>query len=211
MPAKIWADYERLTAADLNTYVSQQVVAVFATPAARDLGIPAPLEGQAAYVTSLKAITIYVGSSWKLAALAGGCGATLEASSNQSIPNSTPTKILVPTVIDDSHGFALGSSELTVPVGLGGLYELLGALYWASQTTVVGFRNLEIHVGAATLVRAIQSQGTASVAAIMTASGIVRLADGAVVSLYGSHTHGSAINSTSDTFAPRLSIRRVGD
>lgn len=211
MGYKVWAPFERLLSDDMNAYLSEQVPAIFADATARDLAIPAPIVGQPAYLTGLRVLTRWNGSTWRTEAIAGGCGATIAGAGTQSIPNNTVTKITLATVVEDSHGFALGSSELTVPAGLGGLYQVFGALFWASQTTVVGYRDCMARVGAVTVARAIQSQGTASIAAIQSIGAVARLVPGDIVTLHGGHTHGAAINSANDTYAPRLSIARIGD
>lgn len=213
MPYKVFAPFERLLAEDLNTYYSEQVPAIFTTAAARDLAIPAPVLGQPAFLTTPRALTRWNGTAWKTEAIAGGAAATLGAGSSQSIPNTTLTKILLPTVVEDLGGFALGNNELTIPVGYAGLYQVIGAIFWASQSTVVGFRDCQVRVNAGNAVaRAIQSQGTASIAAIQSVAGLARLADGDLVSLWGAQTHGAAINSANDQlYAPRLAIVRIGD
>jgi len=211
MGYKVWAPFERLLSDDLNAFVSEQVPAIFADATARDLAIPAPIVGQPAYLTGLRVLTRWNGSTWKSEAIAGGCGATLAGAGTQSIPNNATTLITLATVVEDSHGFALGSSALTVPAGLGGLYQVYGALFWAAQSTVVGFRDCQVRVGAVTVARGIQSQGTNSIAAIQSVSAVARLAAADVVTLQGGHTHGAAINSANDTYAPRLSIARLGD
>jgi hypothetical protein len=196
----------------MNVYLSEQIPAIFTDAAARDLAIPAPILGQPAYLTGIRALTRWRGSAWGIEAIVGGAAATLGAGSTQSIPNNTATQITLATVIEDTHGFALGGSGLTVPAGLGGLYQVMAGLFWASQTTVVGFRDTQIRVGSTAVARAIQSQGTASIAAIQSVSALARLVAGDVVSLWGHHTHGAAINSANDQlYAPRLSIVRVGD
>lgn len=210
---KTFAPFERLLAEDLNTYYSEQVPAIFTNAGARDAAIPSPILGQPAYLTGLRALTRWNGSAWQFVAFAGGLPrATLTHNATQSIPNNTATKITLATVAEDMGGFALGSSELTVPAGLGGMYQLLGCIFWASQTTVVGYRDAHIRLAGTTMIaRVIASQGTASIASIQSVGALVRLADLAVVSLWGAQTHGVAINSASDTYAPQLSIVRVGD
>lgn len=55
-----------LTASDVQTYLQDQVVTVFATTTARDAAITSPAEGQVAYIKADDSYTWYNGSSWKI-------------------------------------------------------------------------------------------------------------------------------------------------
>lgn len=59
MPTKVWAVGEEVLAADFNDYVQEQVVAVFATAAARDAAIPAPNAGQCCVLTDTNVLQQY--------------------------------------------------------------------------------------------------------------------------------------------------------
>lgn len=56
---------ETLTAADVNGYLMEQVVGVFADATARDAAITSPVEGQFAYLSGTNVLTFYDGSSWQ--------------------------------------------------------------------------------------------------------------------------------------------------
>jgi hypothetical protein len=60
---KSWAAGEVLTAADLNGYLRDQSIPIFASTAARDAAITSPVEGQFAYVTADDAFYVYT-TSW---------------------------------------------------------------------------------------------------------------------------------------------------
>lgn len=60
---KSWAAGEVLTAADLNGYLRDQSIPIFASTTARDAAITAPVEGQFAYVTADDAFYVYT-TSW---------------------------------------------------------------------------------------------------------------------------------------------------
>ena len=60
---KTWAAGEILTASDLNGYLRDQSIPIFATTTARDAAITAPTEGQFCFVTADDAPYIYV-TSW---------------------------------------------------------------------------------------------------------------------------------------------------
>ena len=61
MTLKTWAIGDVLSAADLNTYVSGQVVGIFGSSA----GIPSPLNGQSSYLTDKDHIEHYDGTTWQ--------------------------------------------------------------------------------------------------------------------------------------------------
>lgn len=61
---KTFAVGEVLTAADVNDYLMEQVVGIFADATARDAQITSPIEGQFAYLSDTNDLTYYNGSSW---------------------------------------------------------------------------------------------------------------------------------------------------
>ena len=56
---------EVLTATNVNTYLMQQSVMVFADAAARSTAITAPSEGMFTYLTGDKTLWFYNGSAWE--------------------------------------------------------------------------------------------------------------------------------------------------
>jgi hypothetical protein len=54
-----------LSAADVNGYLMQQATAIFASAAARDSGITAPIEGQKAYTQDTNTVWVYDGAAWR--------------------------------------------------------------------------------------------------------------------------------------------------
>ena len=73
MPYKVFAVNEILTAADMNTYVGDQVISTFAGTAARSSAIGTPVEGQFAFLKDSDTLTYYTGSNW-VAFSTGGAG-----------------------------------------------------------------------------------------------------------------------------------------
>lgn len=65
MTLKTWAIGDVLTAADLNTYVSGQVVGTFGSSAVRATGIVTPVNGQLTYLTDKDHIEHYDGTTWQ--------------------------------------------------------------------------------------------------------------------------------------------------
>jgi hypothetical protein len=181
MPAKLWADFERLTATDLNTYVAQQVVAVFASAAARDLAIPAPVAGQVAFLTDTQALTVYSGSAW-MELVRRQLTAQIRASAAQTITTGTLTKLTLPTVDYDVGGFALGSDRLTIPAGGAGLYLIHARVGWGGNAS--GFRRLGIYddVSGNPIAILESAAGTANGGGVPVLSAVERLAAGLAVS-----------------------------
>lgn len=64
MPRKVWTAGDVLAAADVNTYLGDQVISVFADAAARDASITSPLHGMACYLQDTDALELYDGSAW---------------------------------------------------------------------------------------------------------------------------------------------------
>ena len=64
MPRKVWTAGDVLAAADVNTYLGDQVISVFADAAARDASITSPLHGMACYLQDTNALELYNNSAW---------------------------------------------------------------------------------------------------------------------------------------------------
>jgi len=62
---KSWVDGDILTAGDVNTYLMQQAVMVFADASARSTAITAPSEGMVTYLTGTDVIEYYDGAAWQ--------------------------------------------------------------------------------------------------------------------------------------------------
>lgn len=69
---KAWVSDEVLSAADLNGYLMDQAVTIWANASARNSGILAPIEGQISYLQDTNIFQAYSGSAWvDQASLAG--------------------------------------------------------------------------------------------------------------------------------------------
>lgn len=70
---KTWAAGNVLTAADLNTYIQQQVVMVFASASARTSALGATLaEGMTSYLIDTNTFSTYDGTAWVAAGGSSG-------------------------------------------------------------------------------------------------------------------------------------------
>tara|TARA_R110000824_G_scaffold345869_2_gene532580 strand:- start:1918 stop:2925 length:1008 start_codon:yes stop_codon:yes gene_type:complete len=84
---KTWSTGDVLTASDVNTYLMEQSIMVFATATARDAAITSPSDGMFAYTTTTPADTLsyYNGAAWVAVDLAGDItGITTAANSSLS-------------------------------------------------------------------------------------------------------------------------------
>jgi len=84
---KTWSTGDVFTASDLNTYLMEQSIMVFATATARDAAITSPSDGMFSYTTTTPADTLsyYNGAAWVAVDLAGDItGITTAANSSLS-------------------------------------------------------------------------------------------------------------------------------
>jgi len=61
---KVFAVSEVLTAADVNDYLMEQSICIFADSTARDAQITSPIEGQFCFLADSNVLQFYNGSSW---------------------------------------------------------------------------------------------------------------------------------------------------
>lgn len=71
---KVFAANEVLTAADVNGYLMDQSVMVFADAAARTSAISSPSDGMMSYLVDLAQVQVYGGSVLGWTAITGGGG-----------------------------------------------------------------------------------------------------------------------------------------
>lgn len=211
---KLWAPFERLLADDLNSYLSQQIAAIFSSAANRDIAIPAPELGQPAYLTDLRVLTRWSGSAWKYEAWSDGLpGATLKSVGTQSIAAGTLPKITILTAVErDTHGYALGSSELTIPAGLGGRYEIVLTVDYAASTGG-GHRYATIEKVAGLVKLGVTSFSiTANTPSNFGTMCQATLAAGdKIQASAGNGTAAASVLQTVADFATKLSLHRIGD
>ena len=60
---KLFADGNVLTASEVNTFMAEQMIMVFASAAARDAAITSPSEGMFAFLKDVDKLTVYT-TSW---------------------------------------------------------------------------------------------------------------------------------------------------
>jgi len=64
LPRKVWTAGDVLAAADVNTYLGDQVISVFADAAARGTAIPSPVQGMLTYLVDTSAYESWDGSAF---------------------------------------------------------------------------------------------------------------------------------------------------
>jgi hypothetical protein len=140
---------EVLTAANVDNYLMEQSVMVFADAAARTTALASVLaEGMISYLKDTNSTEYYSGSAW--VAIGGTptitfAGCRLEKSANQSIANSTDTSLTWDTETFDTntfHSTVTNTSRITIPSGKAGYYQFNVNIGWAASST--GIRDLNI-------------------------------------------------------------------
>ncbi len=71
---RTFASGEVLTSVNVQTYLMDQAIPVFASSTARDAAITSPSEGQHCFLSDTDALQYYTGSAWVAAGGAGGGG-----------------------------------------------------------------------------------------------------------------------------------------
>lgn len=128
MPFKVWVPGEEVLAADFNTYMQQQVVAVFATAAARDAAITAPINGQTCYLQDAGALFWWNGTAW--VSLPRGHLGTTTIGSRDAGPGAN--------VVHASVAFTLGSARRVRADAVVGWSAITAALT-GTASVAVGF------------------------------------------------------------------------
>lgn len=165
---KTFAAGDVLTATDLNTFVAQQVIQVYASSSARSSAVPVPSEGMASYLSDLNIVETYDGANWnpidssiniRAAATAsftlgaGDAGDLLEV-------NATSGTVTVTIPPDSTYSFptgsqinllAIGTATVTTAAGTGvtlnGTPGLKLRAQWSSATLIKRGANTWVAIG----------------------------------------------------------------
>ncbi len=150
---KTFVPGERLASADVNGYLMEQTVPVFASTAARDAAITSPAAGMQCIVTGTKRRYTHTGSAWQVTGWytsAGRVGFTIARVATQSISASTATDVQWDTETYDSDGWlAVPAATLTVPAGLGGVYPITARMALSSTPGATNSIDLIVNGGVA--------------------------------------------------------------
>ena len=125
-----------LTASEVNNYLMEQSVMVFATEGARNSAISAPEEGMVCFINSgdrTEGLYTYTAGAWREARIpTPGFSAT--NSGTQSITSGVFTVVTLGTETYD-HGSIFATNTFTVPTGYAGKWLLTGQVTWQIGTT----------------------------------------------------------------------------
>ena len=163
MPRKVWTAGDVLAAADVNTYLGDQVISVFADAAARDASITSPVEGMVVYLEDTKVLSFYNGSAWvPVDTTASGLASiitdtttartlTTAADSGKTILFTSGSATVV--TVDASTDFTVGARVDIIADGAGALtVAASGATIKAAETsTTSGSFTIGAQYSAATL------------------------------------------------------------
>jgi len=187
---------EVLTAANVDNYLMEQTVMVFADSAARTTALASVLaEGMFSYLKDTNSTEYYSGSAW--VALGGGgasgfVGVSVSSTTDQTISNATFTALTWDGEYFDTDSFhsnVTNNSRITIPSGKAGKYLISGYVTWDNGTT--GSRQLLIRKnGSSTYV---QSLTAANFYPTGTVSYIADLAVGDYIEMFAWQSQGSSI------------------
>ena len=107
---KQWTTGAVLTSSDMNTYVGDQVVMVFASSSARSSAVSSPTEGMVSYLSDTNAIEYYDGSSW------GGIGDITAVSAGTNIDVTSGTGPIPSVALAIDAAVSMGSDGSGVDV-----------------------------------------------------------------------------------------------
>ena len=128
MPFKEFVAGTPALASDMNTYLMEQSVMVFATAAARNTALPTPNEGMVTYIEANDHLTIYNGTAWIVF--------------DTKITTYTPTFTnftLGNGTLSQSRYWKLGKIVyLHIDVTLGSTSAVTGQIIWSLPSTAHG-------------------------------------------------------------------------
>jgi hypothetical protein len=151
MPRKVFTAGEVLTAADVNTFLSDQTVMTFAGTAARSSAIPTPVEGMVSYLADSDSFQAWTGASWVSLTDSAIQKSLIDAAGDLIIgtADNTPARLAI-----GGSGTFLKSNGTTATweaVPTGGKTLLSTTNLSGTSTTVSsisqGYKDLEIHLG----------------------------------------------------------------
>lgn len=143
MAFKTFSNGSVLTDTDLNDYLMVQSVIVCTTgtrPAS-------PVTGMTVFETDTKLYRRYNGSAWKH--ILNSRPMIMLTKGTASISNNSLTKISWDSDYHDDYGMWSSGTVVTIPSGMGAIWNVILSVRWASQTTVSGYRQCRIDVNGA--------------------------------------------------------------
>jgi hypothetical protein len=110
----------------LAVAVDPKLVMVFSSASARASAVTSPTEGMLCWLNDLNRYEYYTGNTWARVGAAGDrIGCRIRRVANQPINSAASTPVNFDTQDEDTDGFfAPTSTTVTIPAGLGGVYDL---------------------------------------------------------------------------------------
>jgi hypothetical protein len=169
------------------------------TTANRQIPYVEPADALNAYPAAMKAQSERLDALLPLAVGAWSQGTA------QSIPNNTPTRTVLDTVLVPPVGMSIAGNAVTVTVA--GLYLVTGSVTY--DTNATGFRMALLVVNGASVTRFITAAGAGGPISC-TPTRLLQLAAGDVITMNAQHTAGAALTLNTSTGGVHLDVAAVG-
>ena len=179
---------EVLSASDVNGYLMGQTLMSFASAAARDAAVTAPVEGMAAYLRDVHAVTVHNGTDWVVAGyMAGAASYTpvwTAVTSNPSLGNGAvvgryqqigkTVHVYARLTAGSTSGYGSGAYRLSLPAAAGTpstatdhriasqFFDASAGIYYAGQCQVsnAGYCNVQYFGVSGSNVRILNADST---------------------------------------------------
>lgn len=147
---RLFVDGQILTAAQVNTYLQDQVIMRFANAATRDaafggVGEPTLAEGMTCYLDDLNQLQIYNGSAWVIATSISAPTVSLYNTTDQACAAAAYTQLTFNSEKWDTHGLhstTTNTGRITIPAGWAGYYLLTASIaVTGNQASVTFLKN----------------------------------------------------------------------
>ena len=143
-----FTDGQVLTAAQVNGYLMEQAVMVFASSAARTSGIASPSEGMVTYLTDTNVLEYYTGSAWV---------SFVDVSGTQTLTNKTLTNPVINGAILDrtEENWNIVASAATGTINI----DVLTASIWYYTTNATANHTINIRGDSGTTLSSLLAVG----------------------------------------------------
>jgi hypothetical protein len=205
VPYKVFATEEVLASADVMTYLMKQSV-ITCTSGTRP---GSPNEGMTIYETDTDKYMGHDGSAWRELLAINPPAACAQRTSDQSISSAVQTTVSFAQI---SYNFrnmwSIGNpTRLTVPSGMGGIYEIGGLIEY--EPNINGARQAILLVNGAPVGRNSTMNSGSGPPARVGFTRDIALSAGDYVELAGYQNSGVTLQMTNASRAPELWARRV--
>lgn len=206
MPYKVFTTEEVLASADVQNYLMKQVV-VTCTSGTRPAS---PSEGMTCYETDTDRYMGYDGSGWREVAVLNPPSACAQRTSDQSISSAVQTTVSFAQAAWNIRNMwtAGNPSRLTVPSGMGGVYEVGGVIEY--EANINGARQAILLLNGAPIGRSSSMNSGSGPPGRMSFHRMINVSAGDYFELAGYQNSGVTLQMTNANRQPELWARRVG-